>query len=379
MIVVAHVLPDLAVGGGQRLLAWIAATDPHVRHTVFALGSGPMEAEFVALGSPPTVVGDAAPRARRERLEAMIIEVGAQVVHVHTPEQRSLAVGAGEATGTPVVMTFHGLTTPTTPLGTGRNRLGRRGATVLRRRVRRQRTVQGVAALTAVSAAARDLNAARIGIDPDTITLVRPGLPAAAFAAPTRQRTTIRRDLGIGPDVPVLITVGSMTESKGSLLIPAFVDRVVARIPEAVLLVVGDGPARTEVGEVCDAVGLTGHVRFCGPRSAAEVLELVDGSDLYVSTSLSESFGLAVLEAMARGRPVVGFHTGGFDEFFESGTHGELVEHPDPFELASLAVRWLEAPGRRASAGAAAARRASAFPVEQTAAGFEAVYRQVAG
>ena len=94
---------------------------------------------------------------------------------------------------------------------------------------------------------------------------------------------------------------------------------------------------------------------------------LLDAADLYVSMSLSESFGLAVLEGMSRGLPVIGFYTAGFDEFFLPEIVGELVDPVDPVRLGQIAARWLSDPSRRAASGRRAVERAAQFTVSQTA------------
>lgn len=115
------------------------------------------------------------------------------------------------------------------------------------------------------------------------------------------------------------------------------------KIPSKLLLV-GDGPQRVEAEELCRTIGLCDHVKFLGKQEAVE--ELFAVSDLFVLPSASESFGLAALEAMACGVPVVSSNTGGLPELIQNGHNGYMSDVGDVQSMAMNAEKILANPAR---------------------------------
>ena len=114
--------------------------------------------------------------------------------------------------------------------------------------------------------------------------------------------------------------------------------RVFARIRRAMpatLVMIGDGPERVDAENEARELGVTEDVRFLGRLDS--VASLLQASDLFVLPSQTESFGLAALEAMACGSPVVASRAGGLTEVIDDGVNGIL----EP-------VGSVEAMGRRA-------------------------------
>ncbi len=105
------------------------------------------------------------------------------------------------------------------------------------------------------------------------------------------------------------------------------------------LLLVGDGPLRHKAEEMCKEHGICDHVYFLGKlKSAKEVLAI---SDLFMLPSESESFGLAALEAMAAGVPVISTNTGGVPEVVEHNKEGFLSQVGDVTDMANNAIKLL--------------------------------------
>ncbi len=107
--------------------------------------------------------------------------------------------------------------------------------------------------------------------------------------------------------------------------------------------------------------------------------DLVAASDVVVHPSHAESFGLAVLEAMAAGKPVVAAATDGPRLLIEDGVSGVLVEPGNVEELTSALVRLLDDRAARASLGAEAARAAEHFDVAEMVRRFETLWDDVLG
>jgi N-acetyl-alpha-D-glucosaminyl L-malate synthase BshA len=122
---------------------------------------------------------------------------------------------------------------------------------------------------------------------------------------------------------------------------------------EAALVLVGDGPERPAVEGLAAELGIADRVRWLGPL--AHFAELLARADLFLLPSESESFGLAALEALACGVPVLASAVGGVPEVVRHGTTGWLVPPSDPAALADAALELLDDEPRR-SAMAEAAR-----------------------
>lgn len=367
---VVHVLPDLAVGGGQRLIQWMSELDAQPsspwRHRALALAGGPLASAFE--DGQLRVITDG---TTNDRAMAAIADMTPSIVHVHTPEQWRLARAVRRELGVPVVSTFHGLTEPTPSVKAAladRRLLSQ----VARVPVRRLRFVRSGCTHTAVSGAAAQLHAAAIGLDARHLPVVNPGLPARTFESVT-DRLRTRQEWAVHADAPVVTAVGSLTEAKGATDLPSLLQQLVLAHPTAVLVVAGSGPARTDVEEDIHRLGLAGSVRFVG--QVDDVASVLDAGDLHLTTSRSESFGLGVLEAMARLKPVVGYHTPGFDDFFVPGA-GQLINGFDPAELGPVLAEWAGDPQRAEQAGRIGGARSLDFPIEATRVGFEAVYER---
>ena len=116
-------------------------------------------------------------------------------------------------------------------------------------------------------------------------------------------------------------------------------DRVHKEIPSK-LIVVGEGPDKLFAEELCEKKGISEKVMFVG--NSSEVLKILCFTDLFLLPSESESFGLAALEAMACGVPVISSNTGGLSEVNIQNMSGFLSEVGDVDEMAKNALSILK-------------------------------------
>ncbi len=114
--------------------------------------------------------------------------------------------------------------------------------------------------------------------------------------------------------------------------------QVFKEIPSKLLLV-GDGPERRNLEELCREIGLCDEIRFLGKQDAVE--ELLAVSDLFIMPSANESFGLAALEAMACEVPVISSNAGGLPEVNIHGETGFLSDVGDVDSMAKHAIQLL--------------------------------------
>jgi L-malate glycosyltransferase len=118
--------------------------------------------------------------------------------------------------------------------------------------------------------------------------------------------------------------------------------RIFAKVSEKVgsrLLMVGDGPERSSAFELASELGISGRVAFLG--SFPRIEELLAVCDLFLLPSIAESFGLAALEAMASGVPVIASNIGGIPEVVQDGVNGFLFNTYDVDGMAESAIKLL--------------------------------------
>ena len=176
----------------------------------------------------------------------------------------------------------------------------------------------------------------------------------------------------------VLIHVSNFRPLKRVGDVVAIFAEVLRSLPAAppVLWLVGDGPDREPIRKQVQDLNLTAHVQFLGER--IDLPGLLRHADLFLLPSESESFGLAALEAMACGVPVVAARVGGIPEVVSDGETGLLAPVGDVAALAAHVVRLLGDDALRARfARAARERAATVFPLEPTVARYEALYRRL--
>ena len=157
--------------------------------------------------------------------------------------------------------------------------------------------------------------------------------------------------------------------------------QIFARLSKGVgarLLMIGDGPERPEAVALAAELGLGGRVSFLG--SFPRIEDLLGVSDLFLLPSSQESFGLAALEAMASGVPVVASRVGGVPEVVIDGETGVLCELGDVEGMAEAAVRLLTDPALYKRFAEAARRRAvETFSETQVTPRYEKVYEVALG
>ena len=133
------------------------------------------------------------------------------------------------------------------------------------------------------------------------------------------------------------IHVARLNPVKDQITLLRAVRIVVNSLPTFHLDIVGDGPARNELEQLCRELCLSQHVYFHGMRD--DVPKLLKPADLFVLSSVSEGISLTLLEAMASGLPVVATNVGGNREVVVNGYTGSLVPSRDPQSLADAILR----------------------------------------
>ena len=178
------------------------------------------------------------------------------------------------------------------------------------------------------------------------------GISLDRFVTATAERQhALAESLGWRPDSRIIGTVGRLQPVKDQeRLIRAF-GRVRAVVPEAVLMVVGDGTLRPQLEQLVEDLALRESVRLLGDRS--DVPQLLAGMELFALSSLSEGYSVALIEACAAGLPIVATDVGGNHEIVRSGVNGKLVAAGDTSALADALLDMLADPGGTQAMGKA--------------------------
>jgi len=155
----------------------------------------------------------------------------------------------------------------------------------------------------------------------------------------------------IDSEAPVIISrnqndfligsVGQLHPSKGYDTLLKSMPQVIKEFPSVKLIIIGDGIQREYLERLCSDLGISQRVSFRGRKMPAEVLGFLKNIDLFVLASNWEGFGLALIEAMSSGKPVVATKVGGIPEIVEDGECGFLVPPGDPQALAEKVIYLL--------------------------------------
>ncbi|MFL5540197.1 MAG: glycosyltransferase family 4 protein [Longimicrobiaceae bacterium] len=317
--VVRHLGAHLRERGHEVVFLFPAEVEGVERRTTawgfpgYALNLRPPRAAGHPLRAPAAFAATAA--TAQLRLRAIVRRHGVGIVNAHYPVEPFVHLALLRAWGgVRLVTSAHG--SDLLPGGRPRRPLARSVRLLLARSDR----------VVAPSAAYRD---ALLGAYPalaGRVTVVHNGVSAGELAGPRR--------LPEGEEGPYLLCLAHYAPWKGlDVLVRAFA-RVAARRPGVRLVVAGDGAGRAETGALAAALGVAERVALLGEQPRARVAELLNGCALFVLPSRAESFGIALVEAMACGRPVVGTRVGGIPEIVHNGVDGLLVPPDDPAGMA---------------------------------------------
>lgn len=222
-----------------------------------------------------------------------------------------------------------------------------------------RRTMPHTDVVAAVCEAARVQFAAQ-GVRPRTgLAVIRNGIRTERFAvASPETRRALAVELGFDPRTRLIGTVGRLNPVKDqAALLQAFA-LVHRDVPDCALVLVGDGALRAELEAQARAQGVAGAVRFLGDRS--DVARLLQGLMVFVLSSRSEGYSVALLEACATGLPIAATDVGGNREIVGDGVNGRLVASGDIAGLAQAMADLLRDPLRADAMGRAGRRWALA-------------------
>ncbi len=263
------------------------------------------------------------------------------LLHAHDSHALTLGLFAGTALGLPLVAT-------------------RRSVAPAGWQWRRPRRVVAISDAVAQALLHSGVPAARLQVVRSGIDLSRTTQPLPATS-------------GVAP---FIVAVGALTDEKGHpTLLDAFA-RVADRLPTVRLRILGDGPRRQRLETLANHLGIGARVEWMG--EVADPSGWIAQAQLLVQPSYREALGTVVLEAMARGTPVVASRTGGLVELLDAGA-GVLVPPRDSASLAEAIESLLKAPSRREDLARNARARVAEYDAPGMAESMMQVYRSALG
>lgn len=241
------------------------------------------------------------PTSYRHRMIRELIEWKPDVIHSQCEFFTfQYAKRIAKITGAPIVHTYHTLYEQYITYVLPSKRLGKRVVRVLSRN-RLKKVKRVIAPTHKVEDALREYGLHNpISVVPSGICLEQHHKRISP-----EDRTAKRRALGISDDQTVLLNLGRLgTEKNLDELLRMFA-KAVEQNSDLVFLIVGDGPARKELMELSEDLGIEAHVIFTGMVEPARVQEYYQLGDVFVSASTSETQGLTYIEAAANGLPLL--------------------------------------------------------------------------
>jgi N-acetyl-alpha-D-glucosaminyl L-malate synthase BshA len=190
-----------------------------------------------------------------------------------------------------------------------------------------------------------------------------------------RPDPSLRARLAAPGSGSVIVHVSNFRPVKRISIVLDIFGMILARLP-ARLVMIGDGPDRPAAERQAAVMGLSHHVEFVGEQQ--DLVPWLSTADIFLLPSSQESFGLAAVEAMACGVPVVASRVGGLPEVIVDGETGFVSDPSDPRVMADKAIDLLlDAPRREAMGRAAAEDVRARFSADAVVPRYEAFYGEV--
>lgn len=362
MIKVCHIISGDLWAGAEVMASHLLqelALNRELRLSVLLLNDGRLAAELRGSGLPVTVLDES-----RRSFGSLVREVRGylkkdppDLIHSHRYKENLLALlGSAGSSRTRLVATQHGLPEVTERVSMAQAMKARANFFILNRFF--DRTV-------AVSRDIRDHMVRSLGFRSEGVAVIHNGIPLPPEAVSAARSAATFRIGSSGrlcrvKDYPLMVEVASM----------------VCAQRQVQFLLAGEGPCRQEIAAAIERHSLEGCFTLTGHLDDMD--PFYRGLDLYLNTSRHEGIPMTILEAMARGVPVVAPAVGGIGEIVEQGVEGFLVEGRDPEPFARRCLELADNPELYAAMSRAARRKADRdFSSRQMAQNYCRVYQEL--
>jgi len=354
---VLQVLGNAIVGGMEtyveRLVSHLAADEVEV-FCVCPFES-PLTLRLRNMGIPVSIVrmSEDCSWNALQLVCALVRRHGIGIIHCHLANAHLLGALTGKLTDVPVLATVHGRTLSALDFEV-------------------QRTTDTF--LVTVCEGAY-LHALGLGVPDNRLFMIPNGVDTRLFGGKDYQNG-LHEILGLAASTRLVGFVGRLSPEKGPEVFVRSAATAIAAGTDAHFVLIGEGPMKAMLARMVKHAGLDQRVHFAGPQR--EMNQLYPGLACVVSSSHSEGMPLAVMEAMASARPVIGTNVGGIAELIEQGETGYLVPAGDSDAIAAHLDTLLSDEELRQRFGRRARDRVmERFPFEQSASRVQALLRSL--
>ncbi len=197
--------------------------------------------------------------------------------------------------------------------------------------------------IIAISNAVKEHLQERENYQPETISVINNAVDLDCYPL-VKEEIKQKGDCPLSSDCLLIGSVGRLHPSKGYDTLLNSIPEVIAEFPSAKFMIIGDGAQKEYLQKLCVVLGISEYVVFLGGKAHDQVLSFFKRIHLFVLTSNWEGFGIAAIEAMASGKPVVATNVEGLREVVKDGRTGFLVPPGQPKALAKKIILLLKNP-----------------------------------
>jgi glycosyltransferase involved in cell wall biosynthesis len=186
-------------------------------------------------------------------------------------------------------------------------------------------------------------------IEDKKIAVIHHGIDMTIYQAPSSgYQAQRKKELGLSAG-PVVGIVARLSDVKGHIYLIQAMKDVLKKVPQAQLLMVGEGKEKERLTKLTRRLGMQQNVFLI--NSAIDTAEVLSAMDIFVLPSLQEGLGLSLMEAMAMGLGAIGSDVGGIRSLIQDGSSGLLVKPRDAVALSAAILELLQNPDKARSLG----------------------------
>jgi glycosyltransferase involved in cell wall biosynthesis len=280
---------------------------------------------------------------------------GVDIIHAHSRVSQVAGIIASRMTGIPMVTTCHGY---------------------FKKRLRSVIDTWGDKVI-AISAAVYEHLKEDLGVRDNRIDLVYSGIDINKFSKEFSDTDLANTKKYLGLSGKTIIgTIGRLSPVKGQRFFVQAMVEVLKKRPDAAGLLVGNGPEGPSIKSLAMALGIDDRIFFID--SVSDTREVLSAIDVFVFPSVKEGLGIALLEALAAGRPCIASRTGGIEDIIKDGESGILVDVGDSGAMAAAILELLPDENLRIRIGQSGRRLVqSRFTLDRMADDIARVYKSV--
>lgn len=225
--------------------------------------------------------------------------------------------------------------------------------------------------IVAVSKAMRE-ELLKIKIPSSRIVVIETALDFSRIQS-GKEKTDLKRELSLPSDTVIIGTMGRLSPERGHVHFLKAAKEIIKTFPKVVFIIVGDGDLKEDLMLQAREMGIEDRVFFLGFRK--DIANILSSVDIYVSSSLRDSFGIAVVEAMAAGKPVIATKVGIVPEIIKDDETGITIEPGNSNVIYEAATKLLKDDKLRVKLGISAKQVVTQrFSRQQMVGAYEQLY-----